>query len=115
MGCSDTVVYPIEIQEEFTFYVPTAFSPDHDQHNDFFYAIAHGIKESDFYLAIYDRWGEIIWETDKYNKETERSDSWDGRAKNHAIVNIGTYTWYAKFKDFKGNEHIKAGAVTVIR
>jgi len=115
MGCKDTVMYPVIIQDEWTFYAPSAFSPDFDEHNDFFFAVAHGIKETGFYLAVYDRWGEVIWDTDKYSELTEKSDTWDGRAKNHAIVKVGTYTWYAKFKDFKDNDHEKAGAVTVIR
>jgi len=114
-GCLDTVVYPIDILEEWTFYAPTAFSPDNDTKNDSFWAFAHGIKETGFYFAIYDRWGEVIWETTKYSKLTEQSEKWDGRAKNHNIVQVGTYTWLAKFKDFRGNDHEKTGAVTVVR
>ena len=114
-GCLDTVVYPVDILEEWTFYAPTAFSPDNDTKNDSFWAFAHGIKETGFYFAVYDRWGEVIWETTKYSKLTEQSEKWDGRAKNNKIVQVGTYTWLAKFKDFRGNDHEKTGAVTVVR
>ena len=115
MGCKDTVKYPVVIQDEWTFYAPTAFSPDFDKFNDNFYIIAHGIKESNFYLAVYDRWGEVIWETTTYSAADEKSEKWDGRAKNHDIVPIGSYTWFAKFKDFKGNDHEKMGIITVVR
>ena len=115
MGCYDTVEYPVVIKEEWTFYAPSAFSPDFDRNNDVFFALAHGINETDFSFGIYDRWGEIIWSTDKYYSDTEKSEAWDGRAKNHDIVPVGTYTWLAKFKDFKNISHVKAGAVTVIR
>jgi gliding motility-associated-like protein len=114
-GCRDTVIYPVVIQEEYTFYGPSAFSPDGDRVNDFFFAIAHGIKENGFYLAVYDRWGEVIWHTNKYSEILEQSEKWDGRAKNNALVPIGTYNWLAKFKDDRGNNHEASGAVTVVR
>ncbi len=114
-GCTDTVSYPVEIQDEFTFYAPTAFSPDLDKNNDFFFITAHGIKNTDFYLSIYDRWGEVIWATNKYDNETKTSESWDGRAKHNEIVPIGTYTWFARFKDENGNTREKYGPLTVIR
>jgi hypothetical protein len=50
-----------------------------------------------------------------FNKDTHTSDTWDGKAKRNRLVEIGTYTWYAIFNDFKGNPHEKTGAVTVIR
>ena len=114
-GCRDTVIYPVVIQEEYTFYGPSAFSPDGDRVNDFFFAIAHGIKENGFYLAVYDRWGEVIWETNKYSELLEQSEKWDGRAKNNEIVPVGSYNWLAKFKDDRGNNHEASGAVTVVR
>ena len=114
-GCLDTVVYPVDILDEWTFYAPTAFSPDNDIKNDYFFAVAHGIKETGFYLAVFDRWGEVIWETTQYSELTEKTEKWDGKAKNNKIVPVGTYTWLAKFKDFRGTEHEVTGGVTVIR
>jgi len=114
-GCTDTARAIIKILEQYTFYAPTAFSPDGDRNNDFFYVIAHGIKEEGFYLEIYDRWGETIWSTTKYSKTDERSEKWDGKAKDHQIVPIGTYTWIAIFRDNFDKTHEEVGAVTVIR
>ena len=113
-GCLDTVAYPIEIKEGYTFYAPTAFSPDNDNKNDEFYILAHGIKEAGFYLGVYDRWGEIIWETTNFDETTEQSDKWDGSAKYNNIVPVGTYKWLAKFKDFRGVLHEKSGNIIII-
>lgn len=66
-------------------------------------------------LEIYDRWGEIIWKTDKFYKDLERSERWDGRAKENQIVPIGVYTWRCIFKDAFDNFHEETGAVSVIR
>ncbi len=114
-GCKDTVYAVIKVLEQYTFYAPTAFSPDGDKINDFFYIIAHGIKEEGFELNIYDRWGEIIWSTQKFYKDLERSEKWDGRAKNHEIVPVGTYTWRCVFRDNYDKTHEEVGAVNIIR
>lgn len=114
-GCKDTAYAIVKILEHYTFYAPTAFSPDGDRINDFFYVIAHGIKEESFKLEIYDRWGEIIWQTNKFNKDKEISEMWDGRAKNNEIVPIGTYTWRCVFRDVFDRTQIETGVVNVIR
>lgn len=114
-GCKDTAQAYIKIIEHCTFYAPTSFSPDGDQINDYFCVYAHGIKEENFKLEIYDRWGEIIWSTNKFFKDLERSEKWDGKAKNNEIVPVGTYTWLCTFKDIFNKTIIKSGTITVIR
>jgi len=77
--------------------------------------MAHGIKQEGFMLEIYDRWGEIIWKTDKFYKELERSEKWDGRAKNNEILPVGTYTWRCVFRDAFDRTNVEAGSITIIR
>jgi len=108
-GCTDTVKGMVEIKNEFTFYAPTAFSPDNDGINEFFITASSGIKEETFHLAVYDRWGEIIFETNDIN------DGWDGKVKGGHIAPIGNYSWVAKFRDFKKILHERSGTVTLIR
>ncbi|MFH2096888.1 MAG: PKD domain-containing protein, partial [Bacteroidota bacterium] len=107
--CRDTVYMPVEIRDEFTFYAPSAFSPDFDGINDIFFVYGSGIDNDNFILIIYDRWGEKIFES------TDLYKGWDGRAKNRSIVQTGTYTWLCIFKDFRTIEHTETGMVTVIR
>ena len=114
-GCKDTTKAIVKILEQYTFYAPTAFSPDGDRNNDYFYIMAHGIKQEGFMLEIYDRWGEIIWKTDKFYKELERSEKWDGRAKNNEILPVGTYTWRCVFRDAFDRTNVEAGSITIIR
>jgi gliding motility-associated-like protein len=114
-GCRDTVTYYIVIQDEFTFYAPTAFSPDNDLVNDVFYFSGHGVDAENFYCAIYNRWGELIWESDQWSDENPEQYGWDGRSKNGSLVEIGTYTWYVELRDFKKIRHVFSGAITVVR
>ena len=109
-GCKDSAMQIIEVVEEPTLYVPTAFSPDGDGINDLFVVQANGIDLDNYNLRIYDRWGELIFESnDLYN-------SWNGTAKgNNKFVKIGSYVWLVTVKDINGIELQKSGTVTVIR
>ena len=117
MGCTDTVRSVVVIRDEYTFYAPNVISPDLDELNDVFYVVGNGISKKDFHMYIYDRWGEIIFETDKYDPDPEiaKQLGWDGRAKNGAIVPVGTYTWLVKYYDGDHIQHDRTGAVNVIR
>ncbi len=108
-GCSDTARGTVEVRDVYTFYAPTAFSPDGDGINEVFRLTGHGIKEETFNLIIYDRWGEIVFETNDINL------GWDGRIKNGQIAPVGTYTWIAKFKDEQNIAHEEYGKVNIIR
>ncbi|MFH2096752.1 MAG: PKD domain-containing protein [Bacteroidota bacterium] len=108
-GCADTTYKEIVVKNEYTFYAPTAFSPDFDGINDYFLVKANGIDPRNFKLVIYDRWGESVFETDNL------FEGWDGRIKGREIGKNGTYTWLCTYKDQSGTEHQQAGAVTIIR
>ncbi len=114
-GCKDTAHALLKVLEQYSFYAPTAFSPDGDRINDFFYIIAHGIKKEGFLLEIYDRWGEVIWSTDKFYNDLERTEKWDGSVKSGELAPIGTYTWRCVFRDVFDRTQMEAGAVTIIR
>jgi len=108
-GCRDTTEHIVRVKEIFTIYGPTAFSPDGDNINDGFCIVGTGIDTDNFTLIIYDRWGEIIWQTnDLFAK-------WKGFVKEGKKAPVGTYVWKVQCKDFEGVEHEKAGTVTLIR
>ena len=104
--CRDTIYTDIQVQDQYTFYAPTAFSPDNDGINDYFRVYGKNIN-NDFNLLIYDRWGEMIFES------FDIKETWDGKINNY--VKNGVYAWYCIFKDHLGVEHVEVGAVTVIR
>ncbi|MBI5217955.1 MAG: gliding motility-associated C-terminal domain-containing protein [Bacteroidia bacterium] len=107
-GCKDSISSNIQIDAIYTFYAPACFSPDNDGINDKFKVFGYGIDPQNFNLYIYDRWGELIYQTTDIEKE------WDGKRKGDIVQN-GTYTWMVQFKDFNSISHQKAGTVTVIK
>ena len=109
-GCKDTATHIVRIVDEFTLYVPTAFSPDRDGINDGFRVEGHGIDNNNFLLSVYNRWGELIWQS------TDMYEYWLAKTKNgNNFVQNGVYVWKVNCKDFYGIEHEKAGTVTVIK
>ncbi len=119
-GCVDTVVHNIEVKEQHTFYAPSAFSPGSGLQNNYFYPKGIGIDPEHYELWIYDRWGEVIYNTTIYpegtHQKAEVEGGWNGRYHNTGkYVKVGTYTWYVKCIDVNGMEHEYVGAVTVIR
>lgn|GEM_PF-2374078 len=88
------------------FFVPDAFSPNGDGHNDILYVRGSCIQELNF--EIFDRWGNRVFES--LNKEL----GWDGKY-NGSPMNPGTYVYYAKIVTTSGQTIMKKGNVTLIR
>lgn len=109
-GCSDLVTETVIIDQDFSFYVPNAFSPNGDGTNDSFFTKGVGIDTTKFDLWIYDRWGNLIFFTDDFFKE------WDGKVSGHSEnVQEDVYVWKVKLRDFKGAKHNYVGHVTVVK
>ncbi|HBS84927.1 MAG: hypothetical protein A2W91_06810 [Bacteroidetes bacterium GWF2_38_335] len=113
-GCTDTVVSPIYVNEEYTFYAPTAITTM-DYTNNYFYPVGYGIDPANFLMIIYDRWGEVIYETRDYDPEHPKTYGWNGRVKDRGDAETGTYTWLIVYRDKAGRQHEEAGSVTVVR
>jgi gliding motility-associated-like protein len=71
-------------------FMPDAFTPDDDQHNDKVGPI-FTFDPNTFYFVIYDRWGGKVFETrDKDNR------LWDGTVRGGQKAMAGIYTYYIK-------------------
>lgn len=108
-GCTDIAISSIQIQEELIFYVPNSFTPDNDEFNQTFSPIfTSGIDLSDFQLTIYNRWGELLFES------YDSSVGWDG-TYNGKIMQDGMYTWRVEFQEIMSDKrHTYLGHVSLI-
>ncbi len=86
-------------------YVPTAFSPNHDGHNDVLKATPAGIKAFK-YFAVYDRWGAKVFYT------TNSAVGWDGLIKGKKQP-LNTFAWAAAGIDYTGKPVERTGTVTL--
>jgi gliding motility-associated-like protein len=110
LGCVDTAYSSIHVYEELIYYIPNTFTPDQDQFNNTFQPVfTSGYDPFDFTLLIFNRWGELIFES--HNAEI----GWDG-SYNGTLVQDGTYTWKIEFKVSASDKRIMdTGHVNMIK
>jgi gliding motility-associated-like protein len=88
---------------------PTAFSPDGigDQSNEN-YAIIVGKDIKEFMFYIYDRWGNVMFES------SSKTLKWDGTYKG-LPCNSGVYAYMAHVVYITGEKKVFSGNITLIR
>ncbi len=106
-GCSDTAQSPvIIILGEPKPWIPSAFTPNNDGNNDLFRIYGIAIAKLDF--RVYDRWGELVFQTNDY------SVGWDGSF--HGLKSsTDVYVYVAEIEMYSGEKYILKGDVTLIR
>ncbi len=109
-GCTDQAMLVIVVKEEQIIYVPNAFTPDGDEfNNEFKPVLAEGFDLYSYTLLIYNRWGEVIFES------MNTDAGWDGTYHGYAVQE-GTYTWTIRVKNrMEDNYNIYNGHVSVLR
>jgi len=85
----------VEICATTTMWVPNCFTPDGDEYNNVFFPVFYsGYDPYNYELLIFDRWGELIFESHKV------LEGWDGTYGNKASkAQDGTYIWKITFKN----------------
>lgn len=107
-GCADDTIIVVPVEDHFALFVPSAFTPNVDGHNELFIPMVRDV--TNYELSIYSRTGELIFYTN--NPET----GWDGNIKDSPAPQ-DVYVWvihYAKI----GTPNVikmKTGSVTLIR
>jgi gliding motility-associated-like protein len=91
-GCTDTTSKLIVIKEDLIFYVPNAFTPDGNKHNETFLPIfTSGFDIYGYNLLIFNRWGEVVFESNN------AAVGWNGTYGGE-IAPEGVYVWQIKVK-----------------
>lgn len=109
-GCRDTSWAIIDIFPDIRYYLPNAFTPNGDGHNDTFKGkgVTKGVQA--FELTIWNRWGEPMFRT---NNSLE---GWDGRKHNQgANAPGGVYLVTVYYETPRGEQVELKGYATLIR
>jgi PKD repeat protein len=108
-GCTDTSELVITILPS-TFYSPNAFRPDSPiDENRTFMPVYAGADPARFKLEIYDRRGQLVFETQSPD------EAWNGSLPNGNPAAMGNYIWVATYSDIQGFEQKQKGQVLLIR
>lgn len=110
-GCVDVACADVFIHEELIFYVPNVFTPDGDGHNATFKPeMTSGVDMFDYHLTIFNRWGEVVFESFNYEF------GWDGTYGSEGLVQDGVYVWQIEFGEKQTDKKRKfRGHVTVLK
>jgi len=108
-GCTDTAQKDITIKEVFTLYVPNAFTPDGDGLNDVFRPLSVGIDNEGYHFMIFNRWGEMVFESFDVNH------GWDGKTFSGEKAYDGVYTWLLRYNAIESYDQKRTGTVTLLR
>ena len=87
-------------------FIPDAFSPNSDGNNDKLFVRGNNIQE--LYFAVYDRWGEKVFET------IDKNNGWDGTYKGNQLSGA-VFVYYCMGKYMDGVEFKQKGDVTLVR
>jgi gliding motility-associated-like protein len=109
--CYDTARYTIIIEEPIIFYVPNVFTPDGNSFNEIFQPVfTSGFDPYDFHLSIFNRWGELIFES------YDASKGWNGSYGTNGLVQDGVFVWKIEFNDINSDKkYTYSGHVTVLK
>jgi gliding motility-associated-like protein len=106
-GCIDSTKNGVRILEEFYLYAPNTFTPDGDRFNNVFRVEAIGVIK--FNIKIYNRWGEMIFESfdDKFE--------WDAAISDSRKAQDGVYTYIITYSTRYEINQTKVGHVNILR
>lgn len=111
-GCEDSITLGVEVLDELIVYVPNTFTPDNDNYNEYWKPVFDtGYDPQSLDLFIFNRWGEIIWES--HNVDA----GWDGTyGSSREPVRDGTYLWKMEFSERSSDKrHLFTGHVNILK
>lgn len=109
LGCIDSITKEVVVMPEVILYAPNTFTPDGDEFNQTWRVYIEGVDKFKFNLKIFNRWGEIIFESN------DPEASWDG-TYHGKIVPYGTYTWIIESKELiTDKKYTWNGSINIIK
>lgn len=101
---SSPIDTPATSQANLLFFIPNAFSPNGDGINDEFFIIKNDSVNINFQLLVYDRWGNLIFETINPNYKWICNNCKEG-----------LYFWILKIQNNDGTIHVNKGQVFLLK
>ena len=109
-GCRDTLTQYIDVEPIVSFFLPNAFTPNGDAKNDGFLGVGYTLGMMDFELAVWDRWGSLLFSTG------DPDLAWNGRRNNLGeLLPGGVYVYTLQYLTPRRQQVRTTGYVTLIR
>lgn len=109
-GCYDTLLLPkpIYVNPKGVIHVPDAFTPTNDERNDIFMPSVINVQKDFYTFAIYNRWGQRVFETHDPTK------GWDGKYNDVSCAS-GVYVYKINARLFSGDDITAEGVVHLLK
>lgn len=113
IGCTNIDTLRIHVKEVICgdpfIFTPNAFTPNGDGVNDYFMVNFPPALVTELYMAVFNRWGEVVFETNNINDK-----GWDGTYKG---VKVGTdvFVYMLRVRCLDGQIYEEKGNVTLLR
>ncbi len=108
-GCMDSITKIAQVLSDVILYAPNTFTPDGDEFNQTWFLHIDGIDIQQFNLQVFNRWGEVIWESN------DPKGSWDGTYQGKIVPN-GQYNWILETKELVSDKkYTFNGYINVMR
>ncbi len=110
VGCTDTALQTLDVLPLVTLHLPNAFTPNEDALNELFLPAGSFEGMRHFRLQIWNRWGELLFET------TDPHQGWNGRKHNTGRpAPAGAYLVLVEFTTPRGERVQKREMVLLLR
>jgi len=115
-GCSGSGSVVVNVDPNRNVYMPNVFIPANPSGLNDHFNIYTGLGvEIVNFMRVYDRWGELLYEREKFLPNSDNlSEGWDGRY-NGDFVNPGVFVYLAEVRFLDGRVLLYRGDVTVVR
>ena len=116
-GCKDTTSDSLKVKECFTFYIPNAFTPNGDDVNPLFFPSGNNVDPDNFNMMIFDRWGKLMFSTNKWDVSGSHGEGWNGTLNNKRSLKykvMDVYVYKILVKEIDGPLHEYIGSITLI-
>ncbi len=106
-GCTADAVHAMKVEDLCNIAVPSAFTPNGDGKNDYFWPL-NAFKAENITFIIFNKRGIKVFETKQW------PDKWDGTFKGEP-QDPGTYVWLFQYTDAIGKLQLQKGTVVLLR
>jgi gliding motility-associated-like protein len=105
-GCKDETQQTIVVNP---FWLPNAFTPNGDGRNEVFFDPGFSMDFTGFNMRIFNRWGQLLFQSDTPSKP------WDGSDGKGNLAPQGTYVYSLSVTNRGGKRHDYNGTITLLR
>ncbi len=105
-GLSPSISNTLPFIKESNLFYANAFTPNGDKLNDTFTISGQFIVKMN--LKIFDRWGAMIF-------YTEKNEPWDGRAEGGKLLQEGPYIWKVDITDLADRNFSESGTIYLLQ